>query len=134
MEAGAHPAEPIVCLDDLQSEEAMLHPLEQAVETVVEVRRRRWRQPGCKVVGRPAAAIPGPLPAARICLRYNILHGWWASIADPHFVGIVTTVCLPLDACRAFHPLPCPRRHLRTPSQPASWRALATSASTCERC
>ncbi|PRW57650.1 GNAT family N-acetyltransferase [Chlorella sorokiniana] len=36
MEAGAHPAEPIICLDDLQSKEAMLHPLEQAVETVVE--------------------------------------------------------------------------------------------------
>lgn len=41
MEAGAHPAEPIICLDDLQSEEALRHPLEQAVETVVEVRRRR---------------------------------------------------------------------------------------------
>ncbi|KAI7844076.1 hypothetical protein COHA_002220 [Chlorella ohadii] len=36
MEAGAHPAEPIICLDDLQSEEALRHPLEQAVETVVE--------------------------------------------------------------------------------------------------
>lgn len=38
MEAGAHPAEPIICLDDLQSDEALLHPLEAAVETVVEVR------------------------------------------------------------------------------------------------
>lgn len=71
MEAGAHPAEPIVCLDDLQSEEALLHPLEQAVETVVEVRRRGAAAAPQHplIIGRPAAGLPGPLPAASLCLR-----------------------------------------------------------------
>lgn len=62
----ALPEEPIVALDDAQSEEALLHPLDAAVSTIVQVTRPRggdawWRgQHGGPNVA--AAVQPPPVP------------------------------------------------------------------------
>lgn len=41
MRAGALPEEPIVALDEVQSEEALLHPLDAAIGTIVQVETRQ---------------------------------------------------------------------------------------------
>jgi hypothetical protein len=47
MASGALPVEPVVALDELVGDEARRHPLELAVETIVEVSSHARSRKGC---------------------------------------------------------------------------------------
>lgn len=117
MESPLLPAEPIVALDELRSEEALKHPHDMALETVVEVGSREDGTGSILAAHRmPAAAARWsccPCPAAR-CVK-------------PPSCSFLHSAPRPLRLCRWWRTSPSLGRSESTCAPFCSWPASSTA-------